>query len=335
MVKTNSAKISFNGLVFILIIMMVFSQITSAQNIPPAELKKLLQKEDTLKMLAENFILDSLTAGRMRSDSQFIKTLIRSLQIKNSFYYPFDSVHGVSTKYAPDSTFRILSWSLAFDDYYSRQRAALQYRTNDGSLKLIPLRDYSEFTDKPMDSVRTKDNWIGAVYYNIIKTQHNGKNYYTLIGFDNNSVMSNKKWIEVMTFNERKEPLFGGPYFSFEQDSVKKPAQYRHSIEYKKEARALLDYDDEMQLIIIDHLISETDEPENKFSYVPDGDVEAFQWKNGKWVHIDKLYDFKLKDGEFPMPDPLRDNKDNKLPEKPAKPKGKKGENGEPYSMPD
>ena len=72
---------------------------------------------------------------------------------------------------------------------------AIQYRTADGSLKLTPLLDYSEFTDKPEDSVRGRDRWIGAVYYNIVQNKFNGKNYYTLFGFDANSVRSNKKWI--------------------------------------------------------------------------------------------------------------------------------------------
>jgi hypothetical protein len=35
-------------------------------------------------------------------------------------------------------------------------KSAIQYQTKDGSLKLIPLRDYSEFADNPLDSVRTK-----------------------------------------------------------------------------------------------------------------------------------------------------------------------------------
>ncbi|MDP9229191.1 MAG: hypothetical protein M3O67_00805, partial [Bacteroidota bacterium] len=263
----------------LLIAFIAFSQIASTQNIVAADLKKLHHKEDSLQMLAEKLILDSLTAGRMRSDSQFVKTLIRSLQIRNSFYYPFDSVHGVAKLYAPDSSFRILSWAISFDDYYSRQRAAIQFKTRDGSLKLIPLRDYSEFTGKPLDSVRTKDNWIGAVYYNIIETQYNAKKYYTLLGFDDNSITTNKKWIEVMTFSERNEPIFGGAYFTFEKDSMRRAPQFRYNIEYKKEARALLDYDPEMKLIIIDHLISESNEPDNKSTYVPDGDVEAFQWK--------------------------------------------------------
>jgi hypothetical protein len=201
-------------------------------------------------------------------------------------------------------------------------------RTADGSLKLIALRDFSEFTDDAIDSVRSKDNWIGAVYYDIVKTSYNGKNYYTLIGFDNNSAMSNKKWIEVLSFDEKNQPVFGGKYFSFEKDSLKRQSQDRFDLEYKKEARAILKYDPDDKLIIIDHLISETDEPENKWTYVPDGDYEAFKWQNGKWVHIDKLYNFKLEEGQAPVGDPLLDVKGNvnekKLEEKSDQNKTKK-----------
>jgi hypothetical protein len=302
-------------LFYLVALLFVFS-LSEAQMISSSDLKILHKKEDSLKVLAKNLIIDSLTAGRMRNDSLFVKTLVRTLQVKNSFYYPLDSVIGISKLYAPDSSFRILSWSLSFDDYYSRQRAAIQLKTPDGSLKLIPLRDYSEFTDKPEDSVRTKDNWIGAVYYNIIKTEYNGKPYYTLFGIDDHSVRSNKKWIEVLTFNEKNQPVFGGPLFTFEKDSVKRPAQSRYSIEYKKEASTLVNFIEEEGLILVDHLISETDESDKPYTFIPDGDYEGFKWENGKWVHINKVFDFKLKDGDFPMPDPLRDDKGNNNEEK-------------------
>jgi hypothetical protein len=288
-----------------------FAQLCDAQKILPADRRRLKEKEDSLQHLAADIILDSLTAGRMRSDSLFTRILVRALQTKNSFYYPFDSVQGVSKLYSPDSAFRIFTWNISFDDYYSRQRGAIQVKTNDGSLKLIALRDFSEFTPDAMDSVRTKANWIGAVYYDIVKTTYNGKNYYTLIGFDNNSVMSNKKWLEVLSFDEKNDPVFGGKYFSFEKDSVKRAPQFRFSLEYKKEARAILKYDEDSKLIIVDHLISETDEPEKKWTYVPDGDYEAFKWQNGKWMHIDKLYNYKLEEGQAPVGDPLMDAKGN------------------------
>ncbi len=291
----------------ITILLISISGFAQSDKINAADLKILHRKEDTLKLLAKDLLTDSVTASRMRSDSLFIRILVRTLQVKNSFYYPFDSLQGVSHIYAPDSTFRIFTWQLSFDDYYSRQRGAIQYHTKDGTLRLVPLRDISEFTDNALDSVRTKDNWIGAVYYNITETKYNNKNYYTLFGYDENTVHSNKKWIEVMYFDDRNLPVFGGPFFAFDKDSTNRQVQFRYSIEYKKEAATTMNYSPDINLILVDHLISESDEPENPWTFIPDGDYEGFKWENGKWEHIDKVFHQKLEDGQFPVPDPIRD----------------------------
>jgi len=299
------------------------SQTGYSQTISAADKKKLKAKEDTLQQYARYLITDTLTEDRMISDSIFTRTLVRALQIKNSFWYPFDSIKGISKLYAPDSLFRIFTWGMQYDEYYSRQKGAIQMRTKDGSLKLIPLRDVSEFTDNAMDSVRSKSNWIGAIYYNIIKTQHKGKNFYTLFGIDYNSIRSTKKWIEVLTFNEKNEAVFGGPLFSYEQDSLKKAPQYRFGLEYKKDARVLVNYIEEVNMILVDHLVSENDEPENAWTMVPDGDNEGFKWDNGKWVHVDKAFDFKIDMkgvdpylGKPPVGEPILDNKGNKNEQK-------------------
>lgn len=303
-----------------------------AQKISAANLKILKAKQDTLSEYSKYLVMDSLPEERMVSDSVFTKVLVRALQVKHSFYFPFDSVLGISKIYAPDSAFRIFTWVLAYDDYYSRQRGAIQMRTGDGSLKLFPLRDVSEFTTAPMDSVRTRGNWIGAMYYNMVKTQHQGRNFYTLFGFDNNTAMSSMKWIEVLTFNAKGEPQFGGPYFSYAEDSIPKKTAYRFNIEFKKGTRVLTDYIAELDMILVDHLISDpsnpdNEDPDNKWTYVPDGDQEGFQWKDGKWVHIDKVFTYKLMDGQAPVEDPIMDNKgkknEKKLDEKSKKNKDK------------
>jgi hypothetical protein len=326
----NKASIIVKKPVFILtFLVLALTGFSQAQHININDVKVLAKKEDSLKRLMKDLFLDSLTAGRMRSDSLFIRTLVRGLQVKNSFYYPFDSLQGVSKLYAPDSTFRIFTWQLDYDGMYVRQRGAIQYNTPNGNLKLVPLRDYSEFADNAMDSIRNKDTWIGAVYYNMVKTNYNGKNYYTLFGYDENSIRSNKKWIEVMTFDNHNLPVFGGSYFTFDKDSVRKDPKYRYSIEYKKDASTTLNYDPELQMILVDHLVSESDEPDNPWTLIPDGDYEGFKWVNGKWQHVDKVFDQKLKDGEFPMPDPIRDangnNDEKKLQERTDQNKIKKG----------
>lgn len=325
MILVKKILVKFSLSVFLLL---SFSASVFSQKITSADMKKLRAKEDTLKDYSMYLNTDSLPEDRMISDSIFTKTLVRALQIKNSFYYPFDSVLGVSKLYAPDTSFRIFSWNISYDDHYARQRGAIQFRTADGSLKLLPLRDVSEFTDKPADSARGRSTWIGAMYYNIIRTQHKGKNYYTLFGFDNNTAQSSMKWIDVLTFNEKNEPVFGGPFFTYEKDSIPKPPKYRIGLEFKKGARVLVNYIEDLGMILVDHLISETDQPELPWTFVPDGDQEGFKWENGKWVHIDKVFTYKLEDGQAPVGDPLLDSKGNKdekkLQEKTDKNKTKK-----------
>lgn len=285
----------------------------AAQRISTADRKQLQKKEDSLKVYADSMINAETAGKRFLSDSQFVKTFVRALKTPYSFSYPFDSLLTVSRLYPADSSFRIFTWQLKKDEYMYYQKGAIQMRTQDGSLKLYPLFDASMFTAKPLDSVRTRRNWIGAIYYRIIQKEFQGKKYYTLLGFDDYTISSNRKWMEVLHFDETTgEPLFGGPMISFKDDTAKvKPVLNRFNIEYKKEARTLFNYNPEMDMIVYDHLTSETEEPKRKETFIPDGDFEGFRWENGQWVHVDQVFNFKLKDGEFPQDATIKDANGN------------------------
>jgi len=293
----------------LLIATVLVVSVTYAQGSSVSEKKELQKKEDSLKKFARDIVFGPDPAAKLRADSNFVRILVRALKVKNSFYYPFDSV-AISKLYAPDSTFRIFTWQYQKDEYVYLQRGAIQMRTSDGSLKLIPLHDASMFTAKPDDSVRSNTNWIGAIYYKIIQKEYRGKQFYTLLGFDDFSVSSNKKWMDVLTF-DNGQPVFGGPYFSFKNDTTKRTTKLRFNIEYKKEAKTFFNYDQENDIIVFDHLISESDEPNRKETLVPDGDYEGFKWENGQWVHVDKVFNFRLKDGEFPVDEKILDDAGN------------------------
>jgi len=269
---------------------------------PSMDYARLGKQQDSLKQYAYDLVNAPEAAQRFRADSVFIRTLVRTLKIPNSFYFPFDSLQTISKLYAPDSSFRIFTWQIKKDVYVFIQRGAIQMRTADGSLKLIPLHDVSMFTKKPEDSVRGANNWIGAIYYRIIQNKAFGKNVYTLLGFDDFTINSNKKWMDILTFNDEGQPVFGGPYFSFRNDSAKvsKKPIYRFYLEYKKEATTTFNYDSSMHMIIYDHLISESEEPNRKETYVPDGDYEGFTWENGQWLHVPKVFTTMLEEGQFP-----------------------------------
>ena len=291
--------------IFALLIFIVIAQSVSAQ-ITPADLKALRKKEDSLKSLSVKIIQGRTSSDRFLADSEFTRIFVRALKIKNSFHYDFDSLQTISKLSPPDSTFKIFTWQMVINDYVVRQHGAIQMRTADGSLKLFPLIDKSDITQKMSDTVGNNFGWIGAVYYRILQTQAAGKNIYTLLGYDENNVRSNKKVVEVLSF-DNGEPLFGGNWFSFSDAPTLPQNPGRLILEYKKNASPRLVFDKDQDMIVYEHLISETGETQKKYTYIGDGDYEGLKWNNGKWTHVNKVFTQVTKEGDEPIPNPIRD----------------------------
>ncbi len=298
---------------YLLFFLLIISVSLKAQ-LTNADFASLKIQEDSLSYYSHAMVFDTFAENRFHYDSAFIRNFVKSLKTPYSFEYPFDSLKTISRLYAPDSSFRIFTWEVQRDESYYRQEGAIQMKTKDGSLKLFPLFDASDFAGVPTDSVRTNKNWIGAIYYNIIMKEFKGKKYYTLFGFDDNDFSSTRKWLEVLTFDANGQPVFGGNYFDYKDDELKNPQPVeRFLLEYQKDAHARMVYDPDLNMIVFDHLISESNEPQKKYTLIPDGDYEGFKWQNGKWVHVDKLFNQALKDGQAPRPQPLFDEKGSRL----------------------
>lgn len=270
----------------------------------------LKQKEDSLKKFAQKIVWGEDPVTRFKADSIFTRILVRALVTTNSFYYPFDSIIHISRLYAPDSAFRIFSWQVMRDENIVRRHGAIQIRTHDGSLKLYPLSDHAEMIKDPLNDSTSTKNWFGAIYYKILLNEFQGKKLYTLFGYDENNMYSTIKRLEILQFDDSGSPIFGmNRFFNFSEDSVKKPDQVRFWIEYKKDGNARLQYDEELEMILYDHLIPENGEADKQYTYIPDGDYEGFKWKNGKWIHVDKVFTFALQDGQAPVPVPIKEDK--------------------------
>lgn len=227
----------------------------------------------------------------------------------HSFDRDFDSVKTVSILRSPDNTFRIFTWQMLVSENLVRQRGAIQMKTEDGGLKLIPLIDKSDIIINSGDTVTGPSAWLGAIYYKILLNKSGNKNYYTLLGFDANNIRSDKKIIEVMQFNERGIPVFGGNYFDVPAlPSAPNYKPGRIIVEYKKNAGARLNFSEEENLILVEHLVSETNEPNKKHTLIPDGDYTGFKWNNGKWVFSPKVFT-TTPEAEAPVPQPFTESK--------------------------
>ncbi len=261
-----------------------------AQRILPADERFLHKKEDSLKVTGLKIVQGRSPADRLFADSAFTRIFVRALKTKQSFYFPFDSVVNISKLYAPDSAFRIYTWQMQINENIIRQHGAIQMKTDDGSLKIFPLIDKSDVTQNMADSVANNNGWMGAVYYKIIQKKYNNKNYYTLLGFDENNIRSDKKIMDILTF-ENEKPRFGNNIFVMDDNSSYKKNAARFIIEFKKEAVTRLTYDADLDVVLFDELVSETNEPKKKYTLIPDGEFEGFKWQDGKWVHSKQIFD--------------------------------------------
>ncbi len=291
----------------LLFTLLVFSTFNiDAQRALKTERISLKKWEDSLKQYSNQIIDGKNPSDRFSADSIFTKILVRALVNKNSFYYPFNSLENISKLFSPDSSFKIFTWQMVINENMIRQHGAIQMKTEDGSLQLLPLIDKSDIIINQTDTVTNNRSWMGAIYYKIIPTKNGNKRFYTLIGYDENNIRSTKKIIETLEFTNG-EPIFGSHLFSFSEDSKNLPPLSRFILEFKKNTGARVNYDDQLGLIIFEHLESETNEPSKKWTFIPDGDYEGFKWKNGKWLHINKVFNQITPEGKEPVPNPIKD----------------------------
>jgi len=277
---------------FSVFLFLLFSIKSFSQTINNNTIVELTKKEDSLKTIGTKILQDEFTSERVKADSAFTKLFVRALKLKNSFYFPFDSVISISKLYAPDSSFRIFTWQVMINEQEFVYHGAIQMNTKDGALQLFPLVDKSNLIENYDDTVSNNKSWIGCLYYKVLMNSFNNKKFYTFLGYDENNDTTSKKLIEVMRF-EKGEPIFGGNYFAFPKNDTSNKPHARFVMEFKKFAGPKLNFDEEFNMIIKEQLVSETNEPFRKSTLIGVGDYDGFSWKNGKWIFEKQVFDQK------------------------------------------
>ncbi len=275
------------------------------------EKQRLAAAEDTLVLLADSMYNAYIPDDRAVYNEKFIKNLVRALKVKDSYSYPFTRLQEKINIIGPDDkSFRIFNWSIAPTDLTRRYYGAIQMAGED--LKLYPLVDYSANLGKGMeDSVLRNGKWFGALYYRIIPHEVDGETVYTLLGLNASSAISNKKVMDPMTITP-KGPVFGAPIFNVHSQAIPGARINRFVIEYKKQVQASMNWDPEMNAVVFDKLVSDVNDPNRKYTYVPSGEYDGFRWDNDHWAYLRNLIPIDMrKDGEAPAPSPVKGKEEN------------------------
>jgi hypothetical protein len=253
-------------------------------------LKQLNIYQDSLTRLGKKMINHDNDLERKNANYTFIKTLVSALKINNSYLFKFDSVKSISILTSPDNKFRIFSWYVMNDDGSYRFYGSIQMNTG-GPLQLFGLEDYSPLQKNPEDSVVNNRKWYGAEYYKIIPV-YGARPYYVLLGWKGNTVESNKKVIDVLSFQDNK-PEFGMGVFDGNGKTRK-----RVVFEYARQVSMLLRYVPAQNLIVFDHLsppdVKQKGKPQ---TYGPDMTYDGYKLSNGRWQFVQNLDMKNIPDG--------------------------------------
>jgi len=218
----------------------------------------------------------------------------RILKDPRAFDYPFDGIENAGILRSSDGKVRIYNWNVPYEAGYNIFYCFLQYKKTD-TLLTYELNDRSEQIENPESRTLSKDRWYGALYYDIIaKKGRFDETYYTLLGFDPNDYLSNRKVIDVLHFDKQDQPVFGAAIFKNRQKVTQ-----RILFEYNEFANMMLRYDKDKEMIVYDHLSPSKPRYEGQREYYgPDFSYDGLKFENGIWNTYFDL-DLRLNDIDF------------------------------------
>ena len=271
-----------------------------AQGITPHDMEKLHIMEDSMMVTIDSMYEAYLPDTHIGYSERFIRQLIKTLKIPNSYLYPFDKIkEKINVIYADDNAFRIFNWSIDKSEIFKRYYGAVQLP--EEKLKLYGLTDYTDQLGKGAeDSVLTHGKWMGALYYRIMSAEVEGQKIYTLFGFTESSPVSNKKILDPLIVTD-STITFGAPIFGVGSKNFPKQRINRFILEYKKGMQVGMNWDNEKKMIVFDDLVSQVNDPNRKYTYVPSGQYNGFQWGNEMWNYLMNIMPItELQDGQAP-----------------------------------
>jgi len=271
--------------------------------ITPQGMEIIHAMEDSLLLTIDSVYNAFIPDSRSAYCERFARQLVKALKISNSYSYPFDRLEKkIYIIYPDDRSFRIFNWYTSLTEPTRRYYGAIQMP--DEKLKLYPLVDYTEELGRnASDSALTDGKWYGAQYYRIITHTVGGNNVYTLFGFNSGSPISNKKVMDPLIFTD-KGPVFGAQVFDVRSENNPAQMVYRFVLEYKKGVSVSLNWDNDLRSVYFDKLVSQINDPNRKYTFVPSGSYDGFRWEDEMWKYKKDLIPVQiLDDGQAPNGD--------------------------------
>lgn len=201
-----------------------------------------------------------------------------------SFEMNFDSLRYCGKVVSSDRVVRIFTWNMVLSDLRHQYFGFLQVNKPGREGRRTYFLNDSENLGNDADmKVYTPEHWYGCLIYKVLYNRYRGEEIYTLLALDYNNLLSNKKIIDVLWFNQENKPVFGKPVFQNEKGK----RTNRVIFEYNAQAVMGLKWNERLQMIVYDHLSPIKPEFEGNYKfYGPDFSFDAYRFENGIWIYV-------------------------------------------------
>lgn len=284
--NTRKDKVNLSKTLFVLLFLIssinVFGETTTDTVFSKLEFELSSKALELSKVRFNDKLADSLSNAL---SAEFEKVLL----MDGALSYPFDSLKGIGKVESNDKNMRIFTWNSVRNDGTYKYYGFIHVHIKEKKItKVFQLTDKSDSIPDVEKASLAPDTWYGALYYDIVETKLNEGILYTLFGWDGNDLYTNKKVIESLTFSTSGKPKFGKSVFR-----VGKSKQKRIIFEYSRMANMMIAYDDELDMIVYDHLSPSSPTYQNNPAYYgPDFSYDGFKFENNVWNHKSEV-DYK------------------------------------------
>lgn len=253
------------------------------------------QAELELSQLQQKAFFSRKEAERIQGNKDFMAVWGRILSNPKIMNYPFKNLKEISILSPKDNKFKLITWNLHKDDgthaYFGFLLVNNHKRIRKGLFKYESLDEYEYFVlidrsptvKSPETYIGSPGKWFGMLYTELVECD----GYYTLIGWDGNDKLTQRKFIDVLYFKSNGDPVFGKDVFKFPKKNPK-----RLMFECSQEVSMSVRYNEKRGQIIFSHLSPNQvgNLLEGQFQYYgPDGSFDALELKKDRWVLVENI----------------------------------------------
>ena len=245
---------------------------------------------DSLAKIGRMVLEHPESAVRDSMNRKFRQRLKQIVQTEKGYKASLSEVTNMSA--LSGENFRIFTWQVP-DKNYHYTRYGLVAAERRRGIRLTELKDQKSNIPRVDFRRLRSDEWLGALYYQIIPLKDKRKKVYTLLGYASGPEI-NKKVVEIIEVRNNGTVKFGDKRFYVDQfnDQTYKSAPMRLILRYSSQYTASVRWHPDEDLIIMDHCAPPRDELKGAYSYYgPDFSYNGLYWKDG-WWHLEENPEF-------------------------------------------